>query len=278
MSALVADAIAVVRGARSVLSAFSLQAERGSVTALAGPNGAGKSSALKALAGLLPCSGGVSVLGRPLRELSLLERARAMAYVPQQSLLQRALPVRDVVAQGRYAHDPVWPLRKRAADDGVARGRGAAAATHGGVTSGSRAEAIDRAMQLTQVQELASRRWDELSGGEQRRVLLARALATEAPIVLLDEPTASLDAAHALRFLQLLRTLAASGQCVIVVLHDLEQVRRFADSVVLLDRGRTVASGAARDVITAGFIREVYGVELIENAALGFRLLGSESP
>lgn len=246
---LVATDLRVQRGRRRVVDGFRLRAAVGCVHALTGPNGAGKSSVLKALAGLLPSSGVLQVDGRELRALDPRQRARQLAYVPQQSLLQSALPVRTVVAQGRYAHDPVWPrLHKHSA-------------------------AIERAMRETDVLELADRPWNQLSGGEQRRVLLARALATEAKTILLDEPTSSLDVAHALQLLCALRELAAHGRCIVVVLHDLDHVRRYADHAVLLDRGQTVASGDALDVISSDNIRKVYGVELEPNSALGYRLL-----
>jgi iron complex transport system ATP-binding protein len=247
---LVAKSLSVSFAGRRILDAFDLCAEPGSVTALAGPNGAGKSTALKALAGLAPFDGSVHVAARDLKALPLRERARLLAYVPQQSQLQRGIAARDVVSQGRYAHAGGWSAWRSSVEP-----------------------AVERAMLATQVTELAARRWDELSGGEQRRVLLARALATEAPVVLLDEPTASLDVAHALRFLALLRDLASAGRTIVVVLHDLQQVRRYADRVVLLDRGRSVASGPSSEVIASDSIRAVYGVELEENAALGFKLL-----
>jgi iron complex transport system ATP-binding protein len=248
-AALQAHGLSVRRGGREVLCEFELSAHAGSVIALAGPNGAGKSSALKALAGLWPSRGTITVRGRALGELSLRERARTLAYVPQQSLLQRGLRVREVVRQGRYAHDPIWPsLRERTEP------------------------AVDQALERADLTGFAQRPWNELSGGEQRRVLLARALATEAPIILLDEPTASLDLAHALHFLALLRELAAAGRCMLVVLHDLEQVRRCADHCVLLDRGRIAVAGPTAEVIRPEPIRRVYGVELVEQAALGFRL------
>jgi iron complex transport system ATP-binding protein len=248
--ALVAQAVSVERSGRRLLTDFDLSAAAGSVTALVGPNGAGKTTALKALAGLLPYRGSVRIHGQESSTLSWRERARLRAYVPQQSLLQSGIVVRQVVSQGRYAH---------AAGLGVSR-----APDH---------EAVQRAMASTHVSELAERAWHELSGGEQRRVLLARALATAARLVLLDEPTAGLDVAHALRFLELLRAQAAAGMTIVVVLHDLDQARRYAQRVLLLQRGRVVAQGAAHDVIASNHLRDVYGVELVENAALGFRLL-----
>jgi iron complex transport system ATP-binding protein len=245
---LIASELLVKRGARTVLEGFRLSAALGGVYALTGPNGAGKSTALKALAGLLPCSGQLQVSGRDLRGLSARERARQIAYVPQQSLLQSGITVRDVVLQGRYAHDPVWPKRHK----------------HN--------QLVERAMSQTDVLGLAARPWNQLSGGEQRRVLLARALATEAPVILLDEPTSSLDVAHALQLLTQLRELAAQGRCIVAVLHDLGQVAQYADITLLLHRGLTVAAGATRDVITSENIRHVYGVELVPNSALGYRL------
>lgn len=244
-----ASELRVQRGARTVLDHFQLSAALGGVYALTGPNGAGKSSALKALAGLLPCSGQLRVSGRELRELSPRERARQIAYVPQQSLLQSGISVREVVLQGRYAHDPVWPRRHK------------------------HSEQLERAMTQTDVLELADRPWNQLSGGEQRRVLLARALATEAPVILLDEPTSSLDVAHALQLLEQLRQLAAQGRCVIAVLHDLAQVAQYADFSLLLHHGSTIAAGPTSQVVTSENIRRVYGVELVPNSALGYRLV-----
>ena len=248
--ALVASDLRVARGARVVLEGFSLAAHGSSISALAGPNGAGKSTALKALAGLLPSHGSLQLFGTDLRALSRRERAHKLAYVPQSSLLQTGIAVREVVRQGRYAHDPIWPGRQRAQP------------------------AVEEAMRATDVHALRDRHWNELSGGEQRRVLLARALATEAPVILLDEPTSALDVGHALQFLQLLRELADRGRCIVVVLHDLDQVSRFADHCVLLHHGRTVASGPAREVISDAHVRAVYGVTLLPNGALGYRLQG----
>jgi iron complex transport system ATP-binding protein len=247
--ALLARDVRVQRGSRTVLEGFQLAAALGGVYALTGPNGAGKSSALKALAGLLPCSGQLQVAGRDLRSLSARERARQIAYVPQQSLLASGISVREVVLQGRYAHDAVWPNKHK------------------------HTEPIEQAMRQTDVLALAGRPWNQLSGGEQRRVLLARALATEAPVILLDEPTTSLDVAHALQLLVQLQRLAQQGRCIVAVLHDLDQVARYAQHAVLLQHGLTAAAGPTHEVITSDNIRRVYGVELVQKDALGYRLL-----
>lgn len=251
--ALFARELRVQRGPRTVLQGFELSAAVGGVHALTGPNGAGKSSALKALAGLLPCSGQLQVAGRDIATLSPRERAREIAYVPQQSLLSSGISVADVVLQGRYAHDAVWPHKHK------------------------HTASVEQAMQQTDVLELADRPWNQLSGGEQRRVLLARALATEAKVILLDEPTTSLDVAHALQLLLQLRELARQGRCIVAVLHDLDQVKRYTEHAVLLQHGHTVAAGPTSEVITSENIRRVYGVELVPNAALGYRLSGGAS-
>ena len=137
-------------------------------------------------------------------------------------------------------------------------------------------DAIAHAMATTDVTALAGRAFTELSCGEQQRVLLARALATEATAILLDEPTASLDIAHALELGELLGELAARGQVVVVVLHDLNEARDWTHRALLLDAGRCVAAGPSRAVVAAGPIRDVYGVELHEAAALGFRRIARE--
>jgi iron complex transport system ATP-binding protein len=247
---LAAESISVAHGSREVLSDFSLEAAAGSVTALLGPNGAGKSSALKALAGILPCAQGrLCLAGRELSQMSLRERARERAYLPQHSQLQSGFSVRDVVSQGRYAHRAAWSN-----------------------TQQRNAPAVEAALSAANLAALAERPFDRLSGGEQRRVLLGRALASEARVLLLDEPTSGLDVAHALRLFELLTSLAARGFCIVLSLHDLDQALRHTERVVLLDRGRTIASGPSARVITAEAVRAVYGVEFEESAGLRFRL------
>jgi iron complex transport system ATP-binding protein len=246
--ALAVRGLSVVRDGRAVLADVSFAAETGSVLAVVGPNGAGKSTLLKAVAGLLPYRGQVRLDGGDAAQLDRRSRARRVAYVPQHSALDAALPAREVVAQGRFAHRDSLG-RKSAGDEA----------------------AIERALGLTDAARLADRPFNRLSYGERRLVLLARALATGAKLLLLDEPTAALDVRHALELLAVLQRLASDGACVVVVLHQLQEAASHCDRALLLAEGRTVAEGAIGEVIATGPVRRVYGVELVPAAHFGYR-------
>jgi iron complex transport system ATP-binding protein len=226
---------------------FSL--EPGTLLGILGPNGAGKTTLLKAIAGLVPHQGSVQQAGTSLSALSIKERARRVAYVPQRSLLNAPLSVSSVVAQGRYCHGSDLAALTR-----VDR------------------MAVDDALNVTDLSELAERRFTELSGGEQRRVLLARALATEAPVILLDEPSASLDLGHSLRLFYHMKHLTENGRTLVVVLHDLNDASNWCDSALLLGEGRVAALGTPAEVVTAERVRQVYGVELEHKSTLAFSL------
>lgn len=211
------------------LEPLSLGLGPGELVALVGPNGAGKSTLVQALAGLMPAEGSVAWNGRPLARIPMLERARHLAWVGQETAFEFAFPVREVVAQGRYA----W------GDD-----------RHG----------VESALEVLDLLHLADRPVTHLSGGERHRVGLARALATGAPVQLWDEPVAQLDVRHALEVLRLARRLVDAGGTVLVSLHDLRAAYRF-DRVLALDRGRLVGDGGPHQVLTADLLRQVFGIQ-----------------
>lgn len=242
-----AKGVSVTLSGRTVLCDVDLEACPGEVLALLGPNGAGKSTLLKALAGLLPYEGRVEIGGSDVGALSPRERAMRISYVPQRSLLRSALSVEEVVALGRYVHGGAF----------------------GGISKNDR-EAIEHALETAHADNLRDRIFTQLSVGEQQRVLLARALASDAPILLLDEPTAALDVGEGMAVLRLIRKLAARKHTLIVVLHDLADARSTTDRALLLKDGRVVEQGDTREVVSAEPIRAVYGVKLIENARIGF--------
>ena len=220
---------AVDLGVEGRLAGLSLELPEASLTAVVGPNGAGKSTLMQALAGLLPANGDIEWNGRPMRKIGFLERGRMLAWVGQESHADFAFPIREVVAQGRFA----W------GDDGAG---------------------VEAALRTFDLADLAERPVTRLSGGERRRVFLARALATGAPIQLWDEPTANLDVRHGLEVQALARTLARQGSTVLLSLHDIRAAYRF-DRVLVLHRGELVADGPPHDVLTAALIREVFRVE-----------------
>jgi iron complex transport system ATP-binding protein len=235
---LTAQALHVKLAGRAVLNDISLSLSAGHLVALVGPNGAGKTTLLRALAGLVPSDGAIHVGGDALSSLALRERARRFAYLPQGHIVHWPLPARDIVALGRYPHGATDPGRLSPKD----------------------AEAVLRAMQATDVMEFAERRVTELSGGERSRVALARVLAVEAPVILADEPTASLDPRYQLDVMKRLRTAADRGVLAIVVTHDLGLAARFADTVLVLSHGRLAAQGAPTDALSEDIMGEVFRV------------------
>jgi len=207
---------------------LGLHLEAGLMVAVVGPNGAGKSTLLQVLAGLLQAQGRIHWNGRELSRIPFLERGRTLAWVGQESHAEFAFPVREVVGQGRHA----W------GDDG---------------------QGVEEAMAALDITDLADRPITQLSGGERRRVFLARALATGAPLQLWDEPAASLDVRHALEVLQLAKRLATAGTTLLVSLHDLRTALCF-DRVLVLDRGALVGFGAPEEVLTPELIHAVFRV------------------
>jgi len=225
------------RASRPAVRGISISVVPGRLLAVVGPNGAGKTTLLKLLAGSLrPQAGEVRLDERPLGELADRERARAVAVVPQSESSPFSVTVREMVAMGRYAHLGSWER------------------------AGSRDRAVvQSALERCAVLPFAERLLDQLSGGESQRARIARALAQEAPVLLLDEPTAGLDLRYRMELFHLLRELRRDGLAVLVVTHDLNLAARFADRLLLLDLGRVRARGAPARVLSRETLEEVYG-------------------
>ncbi len=224
---------------RAVLAGVELDLAPGEVVGLIGPNGAGKTTLLRALAGLVPAQGTITLEGRPLADFTPAERGQRVGFLPQDGGVAWALPVAELVALGRLPHS--GPFRAPGSADRAA---------------------VDRALATLELEPLRRRPVTELSGGERARALLARVLAGEPRLLLADEPVAGLDPAHLLRVMAELRRLAAAGTAVVVVLHDLTLAARYCDRLLLLDQGRLVLQGAPLAVLGSAQAARSYGVRL----------------
>lgn len=204
---------------------------------LIGPNGAGKSTLLKIAGGVLaPSAGTVRLFGTPLPTIARREVARSLGYLPQTTVPSFDYSVRDVAGMGRYPHAPGG--RAMTTDD---------------------ISAVERALKATEMNALATRRLSRLSGGECKRAMLASVLAQEPRVMLLDEPTASLDIHHQVRLFGILRQLAKDGMAVLVVTHQINLASLFCSRVVFMREGQIIADGVPGDVLTPDRIDKVYG-------------------
>ena len=238
-SVLKIDGLAFGVGNRILQRDVSLCLEQASRTAIIGPNGVGKSTLLRTILGLLPyMEGSIRILGKEVRQLNEMQRAKLVAYVPQQSQLQFPVPVADVVAWSRFAH--------------AGSGRLAAADL----------DVVEATLAQFELQELRDQPFNQLSGGEQRRVLLARAVASDAPLFILDEPTAHLDMHHILRLQQTLLALQAAGKSLLLVLHDVRDVDACADQVLVMGKQGVYPQQSMDALIESGIVQDVYGVSI----------------
>jgi iron complex transport system ATP-binding protein len=248
MTGLLARDLTVRLGRRDALSQVTLALEPGRFTVVVGPNGAGKTTLLRSFAGLVASTkGSVTLNGVELAGLRGVDRAKSIAYLAQDGTISWPLPVRDVVALGRLPHgerpDALPPAGRQAVAEAIAE---------------------------VGLAGFENRAATELSGGERARMLLARALATRAPVLLVDEPVASLDPRHELIVLQVLRARAAGGALVVAIMHNLTLAARFADEIVLLDRGRLQAHGPPAEVFTTERLATHFGIAAhISHAAEG---------
>lgn len=219
----------------TAVDGMTLNIATGQMTALLGPNGAGKSTLLQLMLGTLtPQTGEIAFQGSPLSEWSRGDLARVVGVVPQGET-EPLFTVREIVAMGRYPYLGPW---RREEERDVA--------------------AIERAMQRCDVTAFADRWLSTLSGGERQRVRLARALAQEPDVLVLDEPTTSLDIRHEMTTFELLRSLCDSGTTIVLATHNLNLAARYADTLVLLHRGHCIAAGSPSTVLTAQRVEQVY--------------------
>ena len=238
MSALEFDAVSVSYAKKCVVAPFTDRVESGEWLGIVGPNGAGKSSLLRAAAGLVRFDGEVSVGDQALSPMADVARAQQVAYVAQDPLIPDDMCVFDYVLLGRTPYVGYF-----------------------GAESASDREVVAELIDRLRLGEFATRMLGSMSGGERQRAVLARALAQEAPVLLLDEPTSALDIGHQQQALELVTELREhSGLTVVSAMHDLTLAGTYTDRLVLLDEGSVVASGAAAEVLTAERLGEVFHV------------------
>ncbi|POG54560.1 heme ABC transporter ATP-binding protein [Haloferax marisrubri] len=235
------DGVSLSLGDTRILDSVSIDVGEGSFVGLIGPNGAGKTTLLRTLNGALaPDEGAVRVAGEDVHALSSKAASRLVATVPQTTSVTFDFPVREVVKMGRTPHRGRFEgWRER--DDA----------------------AVESAMRRTAVESLADRPVTAVSGGERQRVLIARALAQETPVLLLDEPTASLDINHQVRTLELVSDLVADGTTAVAAIHDLNLAAHYCDALVLLSGGRILSAGDPATVLTEGNLREAFDAEAV---------------
>lgn len=259
--ALRATGVEVKIGEKTILAGADLQLDYGKLVALVGPNGAGKSTLARSIAGIQTmASGTVEWNGKNVSEMKGRELALTRAFVPQRALVPPGVTVHDAVTIGRSVHIRPWERPKE-----------------------SDREAIAKAMARTGVEKFEDRQLSTLSGGELQRVQIAVALAQEAPVLMADEPTSSLDLGATVTVAKLLRSLADEGYAVLLVVHDLSLAAAIADHVVVLSNGESVADGPPMETLTKEMLADVWGVEASlavsadEHTALQVAWLGETS-
>jgi len=239
MTALTLNNVSVTLGSRTVLAHATATFAPGECVAVMGPNGSGKSTLMRAAAGLIPpASGEITLQGKPLGDWRRPDLARQIAYLPQGGEVHWPLTVRNVVALGRLPHAHRF--------------------AHASDTDNA---AITRAMEACDIAHLADRPVTALSGGERARALLARALSSDAKIILADEPFAQLDPSHQLHAMEVLKQAAGAGALVIVVLHDLSIAARHCSRVLLLSEGCLTADGPPAETLVSETLRKTFGID-----------------
>ena len=225
-------------GSHPVIDNLSLVLPDGQVTAIVGPNGCGKSTLLAGLARLhAPHGGAVLLDGQDIHRLPTREVARRIALLPQETQAPEGLTVNELIRFGRQPHQG-W-LRQWSGED---------------------QQVVAEALRAADLEQLANRPLDSMSGGQRQRAWIAMAIAQQTPLLLLDEPTSALDLGHQLEVFELIRRLADAGKTVVMVVHDLASACRFADNLVAMLDGRIIAQGSPGDIVTPELVRELYNI------------------
>lgn len=234
------DQLSVRIGAATLVSDVSMSVPSGTWTCLLGPNGAGKSTLLRAIAGLVGSAGHIDIGGTDPRALRSRRRARMIALVPQAPMMPGDMVVRDYILLGRTAFVPLF-----------------------GSEAEHDIEVTDELIERLDLNAFAERPLATLSGGERQRAVMARALAQQAPVLLLDEPTTALDIGHQQEVLELVSTLVREhGLTVVAALHDITLAGQYGDRIALLRAGQLIADGRPSDVLTADRVSELYGADV----------------
>ncbi|MDC7223928.1 MAG: ABC transporter ATP-binding protein [Spirochaetales bacterium] len=232
--------LTVAYGNRPVVQDVSLHVAKGEFCTLVGPNGCGKSTLLKGLSHtLIPRSGGIFINGRPIKGMDRKALARQLAFLPQSPRIPDQVSVRELVGHGRFSHTG-WS----------------------GFLKQEDREVVDWALEVTELTDYGDRELIHLSGGERQRVWIALALAQEAEILFLDEPTTYLDINHQFQILELiLRLNREMGRTVLMVLHDLNQAARYSDRLLVMKEGRLATQGKAEEILTEENLHDLFSIE-----------------
>lgn len=236
-------------GSHPVLKGVSFSIRANEFFVIIGPNGSGKTTLLKAIAQLIPSSAGrFEIFGQPAGKYSIKALARTMAFVPQENLIDFPITVEEFVLSGRSPYQGIL-----------------------GIPDKKDIETARQAMEFTGINSLAHRKMDRLSGGERQRAFIAKAICQEPRIMLLDEPTASLDLAHQTRIMDLMEILQAEkGITVVMVSHDINLAAMYGNTILLLKDGRTVGQGPSSQILTYRILEEAYGCTLlVDESPLG---------
>ncbi len=240
MAELRVENIEVFYNALRVLKELSFSAKKGSLISILGPNGSGKTTLLKAVAGIIKFFGRIRVFEEDIRSLSRKEISKIISVVPQDFPHDTEFTALEIVLMGRYPHTSMFkPIRERDY------------------------RAVFDAMRTTDTLYLKDRKISEMSSGERQRVVIAKALAQEAEVILLDEPTSNLDINYGINIMRILRNLANNGMLVLASMHNINLASLYSDRIILLKNGRIFADGKPEDVITEENIRAVYGIDVI---------------